>query len=602
MNFTPNKKPYKKLPPFKGWVLQNFPFIEADFDALTNYQMMCKIIEYLKVFQGNLDNMDDNINSIYNSFVELKNYVDNYFDSVDFQNMVNNKLDEMATDGSLADLINQEIFGELNEKIDVLSYKKSKFAERIINNEDIKVLFTGDSITFGQVPSSSERVANPFPELVQDFIRNWYSNQSLITCLNYGVRGAISTNANNNFNTYLEQNPDVIFWAYGTNDVTQARSNDTIINDLESFYKKCIANNIELIVILPPPNFINLARRQGMRRLHDALLNYCISRGIIYVDMFKYLNNFYETNATSHDLLQTDGTHFVNYTCFRDAIISELLPIVYKQNNNKFNYIEVDSTPNYVQTNIGVVTVVGGINIFNKGLRITSSTGNTFKMNFLVTKPSILILNGYSNNTAGIGTFNLDGSTYSVDENSPLGSSTSPDGMFNYKFPILLNSGLHTIELSSVTFGDNINRFYLFGFILEELNINKSHTNYYQLRKQIIGWEGDATVTSLVNEPLSKQLNSVNELLIILGSNDKSFTDIRISPNIPCRPFYEDNTFKFVVPWEDTIGTVTVSIDFTNNQINISSTNDIPIRRIYMYNNNDIMGYNTSDIQLIENI
>ena len=30
----------KKLPPFKFFMLQNFPFIEYDFDALTNYELM----------------------------------------------------------------------------------------------------------------------------------------------------------------------------------------------------------------------------------------------------------------------------------------------------------------------------------------------------------------------------------------------------------------------------------------------------------------------------------------------------------------------------------------------------------------------------------
>ena len=34
---------YKPLPPFKWFILENFPFIEADFDALTNWQLFCKL-------------------------------------------------------------------------------------------------------------------------------------------------------------------------------------------------------------------------------------------------------------------------------------------------------------------------------------------------------------------------------------------------------------------------------------------------------------------------------------------------------------------------------------------------------------------------------
>ena len=40
---------FNHLPPFKWYVLQNFPFIEADFDAITNYQLLCKIVEYLNL-------------------------------------------------------------------------------------------------------------------------------------------------------------------------------------------------------------------------------------------------------------------------------------------------------------------------------------------------------------------------------------------------------------------------------------------------------------------------------------------------------------------------------------------------------------------------
>ena len=102
-----NYKPYKPIPPFKGMVLQNFPFIEEDFDAITNYQLLCKVIEYLKLVIDNEKIVEENVTNLYNSFVELKNYVDNYFANLDVQEEINNKLDEMVENGTL-----QEIIGE----------------------------------------------------------------------------------------------------------------------------------------------------------------------------------------------------------------------------------------------------------------------------------------------------------------------------------------------------------------------------------------------------------------------------------------------------------------------------------------------------------
>ena len=44
---------------------------------------------------------------LQNLFIELKNYVDNYFDNLDIQAEINNKLDNMAQSGELADIIAQ---------------------------------------------------------------------------------------------------------------------------------------------------------------------------------------------------------------------------------------------------------------------------------------------------------------------------------------------------------------------------------------------------------------------------------------------------------------------------------------------------------------
>lgn len=97
--------------------LTNFPFIEDDFDALTNYELLCKVVEYLNKIAANDNVQNENITALANAFNDLKDYVDNYLDHLDIQEDVNNKLDEMVEDGTLAEIINQEIFTELNSKV-----------------------------------------------------------------------------------------------------------------------------------------------------------------------------------------------------------------------------------------------------------------------------------------------------------------------------------------------------------------------------------------------------------------------------------------------------------------------------------------------------
>ena len=87
---------YNNITPFKWCVIQNFPFIEEDFDAITNYQLLCKVVEYLNKVIENVNIIGENEEKLINEFNNLKNYIDNYFKNLDIKDEINSKLDEMA--------------------------------------------------------------------------------------------------------------------------------------------------------------------------------------------------------------------------------------------------------------------------------------------------------------------------------------------------------------------------------------------------------------------------------------------------------------------------------------------------------------------------
>lgn len=96
---------FNKLTPFKFFCLTNFPFIEEDFDALTYYELLCKVVEYLNKVIDTTNAIGTQTEELTNAFNELKSYVDNYFTNLDVQTEINNKLDEMAQDGTLQQII-----------------------------------------------------------------------------------------------------------------------------------------------------------------------------------------------------------------------------------------------------------------------------------------------------------------------------------------------------------------------------------------------------------------------------------------------------------------------------------------------------------------
>lgn len=106
-NMQPIIKKTSKIPFFRRAVLQNFPFIEKDFDALTDYELLCKVVEYLNKVIEQTNLMEDNENELVRVYNELYNYVKNYFDNLDVQEEINNKLDEMASDGTLQAIISE---------------------------------------------------------------------------------------------------------------------------------------------------------------------------------------------------------------------------------------------------------------------------------------------------------------------------------------------------------------------------------------------------------------------------------------------------------------------------------------------------------------
>ena len=127
MNERINNKEYKKLYPFKGWVLENFPFIEADFDAITNYELICKVVEYL-----------NKMSSQFNMMIENLDYINNWLSTLDLQDEVNNKLDEMAEDGTLQEIITDYLNSKAIFAFDTVADMKE--ATNLINGSYTKTL------------------------------------------------------------------------------------------------------------------------------------------------------------------------------------------------------------------------------------------------------------------------------------------------------------------------------------------------------------------------------------------------------------------------------------------------------------------------------
>ena len=129
---------YTKLTPFKWFVLENFPFIEADFDALTNWQLFCKLGKEINKIINSENTLGNQVEEITNAFNNLQDYVNNYFENLDVQDEIDKKLDEMAKDGQLVEIIGQYL--NSNAILFFKTVDDMKNADNLVNGSYCKTL------------------------------------------------------------------------------------------------------------------------------------------------------------------------------------------------------------------------------------------------------------------------------------------------------------------------------------------------------------------------------------------------------------------------------------------------------------------------------
>lgn len=103
------------LPPFKRFCMTIGELPSSYVETMTYYEMVLWFTKYLSdTIIPTVNNNAEAVTELQNLFVELQTYVNNYFDNLDVQEEINNKLDEMATDGTLEELIGEYLTNKLD--------------------------------------------------------------------------------------------------------------------------------------------------------------------------------------------------------------------------------------------------------------------------------------------------------------------------------------------------------------------------------------------------------------------------------------------------------------------------------------------------------
>lgn len=95
-----------KLSPFKKFCVTIGNLPTSYMESLSYYEMLEWLCNYIeKTVIPAINNNGEAITELQNAFITLKNYVDTYFENLDIQTEINNKLDAMAESGELTEMI-----------------------------------------------------------------------------------------------------------------------------------------------------------------------------------------------------------------------------------------------------------------------------------------------------------------------------------------------------------------------------------------------------------------------------------------------------------------------------------------------------------------
>lgn len=111
-------KKIETLTPFKRMCVTIGNLPTSFVESMSYYECLCWLVDYLEnTVIPTINNNAEAVIELQDAFTVLKNYVDNYFKNLDVQEEINNKLDDLVEDGTMAQIINENIFNELNTKV-----------------------------------------------------------------------------------------------------------------------------------------------------------------------------------------------------------------------------------------------------------------------------------------------------------------------------------------------------------------------------------------------------------------------------------------------------------------------------------------------------
>ena len=150
----PNMGTYNSPQTFRFWCQKVLPLVYDD--SLSYYELLCKVVDYLNKTMEDVDTAVQDVENLNTAFGSLENhvnasetallqayndlqdYVNTYFNNLDVQEEINNKLDTMAEDGTLDELL-LPYFNEYTEATNQIINNRFTQQDAVLNTQNGRI-------------------------------------------------------------------------------------------------------------------------------------------------------------------------------------------------------------------------------------------------------------------------------------------------------------------------------------------------------------------------------------------------------------------------------------------------------------------------------
>ena len=199
---------------FTNYIYKAIPL--AFDESMSYYETLCGLLNYLKnVVIPTVNNNADAVAELQALYEQLKSYVDNYFTNLDVQEEINNKLDQMVTDGTLPEIVasylnSKAIFGfdNVESMKSATNLIDGSYAQTLgyhTKNDGGSSLYKIRTITTNDIVNEMTIIALNDNSLIAELVKsNWMNVKQ------FGAKGDGETNDTNSINTALSYNNNII--------------------------------------------------------------------------------------------------------------------------------------------------------------------------------------------------------------------------------------------------------------------------------------------------------------------------------------------------------------------------------------------------------